>query len=79
MSEHILEFVTSGGRIGWPAPTAEGFVGLPRAPEQSGYYVLGQKCASLAEIEAVISQIRADLDAILDKARQTFTNGSTQD
>jgi hypothetical protein len=50
------------------------WISLGRVRHQHGNdgIVIGRECYSLAELEAVADEIRADLDRVMQEARQKF-------
>jgi hypothetical protein len=67
--ERIFEFRQSPNRI--PPAETEFWIALTEQPEQNGRtYVLGRRCKTLAEFEAVAAEIQADLDRAIAEARQ---------
>jgi hypothetical protein len=67
--ERIFEFRQSPNRI--PPAETEFWIALTEQPEQNGRtYVLGRRCKTLAEFEAVAAEIQADLDRAIAEARK---------
>ena len=60
---HRFKAITEAHEIFW--------IGLRPTPKTHGdSYVVGRECTSLAELEAVVEALRADLDRVMDEARK---------
>jgi hypothetical protein len=59
----------------WPEDSAGNIYWIGMDPMQSGIQycgrplILGRECRSMADLEAVASEIREDLDSVLEEAR----------
>jgi hypothetical protein len=53
--------------------TRRGWIALARpSQQQNGDVLVGDRCSSFAEVEAVVAKIRAELDDLLNEARVGF-------
>jgi hypothetical protein len=70
----LLRFGT-GGPSSIPPSPRKGWVALARgetARHKGSDILVGDQCSSFEAVEAIVRQIRADLDAILEEARESF-------